>query len=608
MDAVVSRVRLRLEPEVAPVLVDEATQGAGRGRSRVRRPEELASEVLPLHLVRRPLHLVVVDACSGRGELGAHVHVEAVDDVDAVNLAAVEAAAELDDGLAFLERIVLLAQLIGADSQLLGSVHGVEDQAIFHHLAPCHAELLLELRLSLVLNGEFRRLLHDSLGGDGAVVDVDELLLVNDFGLDRALALDGQAAFRELVLHESLHLVGHSMGLDEHEGCVRLRAGLHDLSVQALPGGLHDDVGDPVRVAVGRRAAVLHVTTASLLGIAGDADGSTAVGDPVLEGVDVAGLVLSGEALVVALTVLGNVVLGDLAESLADLDDGVVAARAPHRGHGEVRVAASTVPVTLLGLRVEGADAVVLFGDAQHDVSGHGQVVAHLDATARSNLEFPLSRHDLSVDARDLDAGLHAHLVVLIRHRPADGNVVARTCVVRALRGWLGIVLVEAQGCLRLLAHAAWLHQGVLLLDAEPRIQRLVHVHGLRTRRACVVLRGLVVPGLPRIGQHHDVRVSAERVVENGPWLQKHLRVVPVRLAGAASIVVPDFQVCDLERSCSHGHGLRSRDAICIQPHVLGEHTAAEASELRQGGGAAVLAGTQALRSLAILLGLLLWL
>mmetsp|Transcript_49712 Transcript_49712/g.103421 ORF Transcript_49712/g.103421 Transcript_49712/m.103421 type:complete len:615 (-) Transcript_49712:45-1889(-) len=569
MDAVVSRVRLRLEPEVAPVLVDEATQGAGRGRSRVRRPEELASEVLPLHLVRRPLHLVVVDACSGRGELGAHVHVEAVDDVDAVNLAAVEAAAELDDGLAFLERIVLLAQLIGADSQLLGSVHGVEDQAIFHHLAPCHAELLLELRLSLVLNGEFRRLLHDSLGGDGAVVDVDELLLVNDFGLDRALALDGQAAFRELVLHESLHLVGHSMGLDEHEGCVRLRAGLHDLSVQALPGGLHDDVGDPVRVAVGRRAAVLHVTTASLLGIAGDADGSTAVCDSVLEVSDGAGLVLACEALLITFSVLGNVLGGNLAEGLANLYDELVAAFLTHGRDRKVRVAAGAIPVALHWLGRERADTVVALGDAQHNVARNGEMISHLHTPARTNLKLPLARHDLCVDTGDFNASLQALHVVLLRDGPANGNAAACTGVVGSLRRWLRAILVEAQRNLCFLSDLPGPHQGVLLLDAKPRIQMFVLLHDLRTRGTRVANCRLTIPGIVGFGQHQDMGTSAERILEDRLGVEVDLRVVAVCLLRAAAVIVPHTKPFHGSRQRRHGHRLGPRNLLGIQPDVL---------------------------------------
>merc|ERR1719238_1348208 len=64
---------------------------------------------------------------------------------------------------------------------------------------------------------------------------------------------------------------------------------------------------DNVRVAVGRRPAVLEVAAALGVGRARDADRAAAVGDAVREGVDVGGLVLAGEAALVALAVGVNV-------------------------------------------------------------------------------------------------------------------------------------------------------------------------------------------------------------------------------------------------------------------------------------------------------------
>merc|ERR1719198_1647767 len=124
--------------------------------------------------------------------------------------------------------------------------------------------------------------------------------------------------------------------------------GLLLLGHDALAGRLQDARGDAVGVAVRRRAAVLHVALAVLLGVARDADRRAAVGDAVLEVVDAAGLVLARKALVVALAVLRDVLLRDLPERLADLQDDFVAAVLAHGGDGEVRVATRAVPVALL--------------------------------------------------------------------------------------------------------------------------------------------------------------------------------------------------------------------------------------------------------------------
>ena len=129
-----------------------------------------------------------------------------------------------------------------------------------------------------------------------------------------------------------LFVVG--MRLDEHEGRMCLATSLNGLGAQALASGLHDDVrdlwqgcpfsnmqhtqhteshvefrcskcssshilnhtGNPVCfpryffhtmpshsvwIAVGRRTAILHVAAAALLSLAGNADGSTTVGNAI---------------------------------------------------------------------------------------------------------------------------------------------------------------------------------------------------------------------------------------------------------------------------------------------------------------------------------------
>lgn len=50
------------------------------------------------------------------------------------------------------------------------------------------------------------------------------------------------------------------------------------------------------------------------------------------------------------------------------------------------------------------------------DAPGHPQVITHGFAGARADLELPLRRHDLGVDARDGDAGVHARAVVRLDH------------------------------------------------------------------------------------------------------------------------------------------------------------------------------------------------
>ena len=163
---------------------------------------------------------------------------------------------------------------------------------------------------------------------------------------------------------------------------------------------------------VGRGAAVLEVAVTLRTDMTGDTDGSTAVGDTRGEGANVAGLVAAGETHVVVLTVNGDVfgmALGHLSDRVLDE---LHASGLAHRLGGVVGVAASTVPVALERLGVEGDLDAPLLSDTDEEVAGHPEVVAHGNAFARADLELPLRRHNLGIDARNVDARIHAGAVV----------------------------------------------------------------------------------------------------------------------------------------------------------------------------------------------------
>src|SRR5262245_59835132 len=77
-----------------------------------------------------------------------------------------------------------------------------------------------------------------------------------------------------------------------------------------------------------------------------------------------------------------------------------------------VGMTSSTVPVSLERFGVEGDLDTPLFGNADEEVAGHPKVVTHGDALTWTNLEFPLGRHDFSIDTSDVDASIQASTIV----------------------------------------------------------------------------------------------------------------------------------------------------------------------------------------------------
>jgi hypothetical protein len=143
-----------------------------------------------------------------------------------------------------------------------------------------------------------------------------------------------------------------------------------------------------------------------------DTDRGTTVGDTRCESANVSSLVPTSKTHLVVLAIDSDVLrmpLGQLGNSFLDRFHATLLT---HRLGGEVGVASSAIPITSQGLGVERDLDTPLLGNADEEVAGHPEMVTHINARARANLELPLRRHDLSVDTADVDTGVEAGAIV----------------------------------------------------------------------------------------------------------------------------------------------------------------------------------------------------
>mmetsp|Transcript_38403 Transcript_38403/g.108526 ORF Transcript_38403/g.108526 Transcript_38403/m.108526 type:complete len:420 (+) Transcript_38403:293-1552(+) len=221
VDAIVTCEGHGGEAKLLPVVKDQPAQGALGGGGGVCGAKHLAAEVLPAEGGGIPLDSEVVDPGRWLCELAPHGHVEAVNDVHVfIELAAVEAAAELDEVRLLVNDRPLGVKLLAIDPELLAGLGGVVDLPGLHGVIPLHARHALELALGLVIDSEVRRLYLDGLGGDGTVVGVNQQVFIDGLVVQHALAGHLDAGIGKLVLHELRHLVVDSVGLDEYKGRV----------------------------------------------------------------------------------------------------------------------------------------------------------------------------------------------------------------------------------------------------------------------------------------------------------------------------------------------------------------------------------------------------
>lgn len=149
------------------------------------------------------------------------------------------------------------------------------------------------------------------------------------------------------------------------------------IHLEATTHSLNDDTGDLVGISVRRGATILEVTLAVLGTLAGDTDGATTVSNTVRELVDAAGLVATGETLLVTLTVDGDVLNVAGLELLHDSLNNLHTTFGTSGVGGNVGVKTGTVPLTLDGLGVEGDTNAELFSDTVEKETGHPEVITH---------------------------------------------------------------------------------------------------------------------------------------------------------------------------------------------------------------------------------------
>jgi len=101
-----------------------------------------------------------------------------------------------------------------------------------------------------------------------------------------------------------------------------------------------------------------------------------------------------------------------------------------------------------------------------------GVVRLTVNSWARTDLEFPLSRHDLGVGTRDSDSGVQAGLVVSLDEISAEDLAGSVTAVVWTLRTWETALWPAVWPALGI-------EKSVFLLKTKPEAFSLILFHDL---------------------------------------------------------------------------------------------------------------------------------
>ena len=233
------------------------------------------------------------------------------------------------------------------------------------------------------------------------------------------------------------------------------------------------------------------------------------------------------------------------AERLGRRDARVVVT--PHLVRREVRVRARAVPVSADRLRIQRRADPERLSHAIQQPTREPQLIGDLRGAQRPDLEFPLTRHDLGVDARDLESGFQTGIEVRLDDLTAEDLIRADAAVVPALRCREAAV-----------GEPEWpraAEERVFLLDAEPRVKgREAQSHiGVRTSH----VRNMRLSGHEHdLAQDEEVITTADRIRAGEHRLKDAVGAVTRRLLRARSVEAPD------RRLLAGRHDLRLRTQL----------------------------------------------
>ena len=184
---------------------------------------------------------------------------------------------------------------------------------------------------------------------------------------------------------------------------------------------------------------------------------------------------------------------------------------------------------------------------------------ATVGAADGADLELPLRRHHLAVNAGNRQPGVHAGIHVLFHHRPPVDLIGADAAVVAALRRRKAVVR-PAQGL-------DAVKESVFLLDAEPEIHGGVLFRRRRAARPGVgrVRRHI---GEQHLAHHQLVAAAAHRVRHHQHRPQHAVGIFARRLIGAGAVKAPQVGILPIGNDPPLGAQLR-RGLLPVNPDVF---------------------------------------
>jgi hypothetical protein len=331
-----------------------------------------------------------------------------------------------------------------------------------------------------------------------------------------------------------------------------------------------------IRITVGRRSSVFEVTLLVHDGLGGDSGRRSSISNTVTELVNRSSFVTASQSQVVVRTIDSDVGSVSLGEEFHGLEDSVITTILSGGFEREVGVASRTVPVTLDRLGFESDIDVVFFADSGQQISGNPELITTFETFDGANLEFPLTREDFGIKARDLDTSSQTASHMGFSDVSTDSVGRADWTVVLALR----MSKTSSGETDRPSVGSTFvLKENVFLFETEPGFLINSFLEDLSGIISEVSLsRGLEVRVVGFAKNQISFFLSvgtfvvSERIRAEINGLEDNFRALGGSLTSGRTIVVPDGEVFNLVADLGDTHSLGSQiEAGTADPDVFSD-------------------------------------
>ena len=176
-------------------------------------------------------------------------------------------------------------------------------------------------------------------------------------------------------------------------------------------------------------------------------------------------------------------------------------------------------------------------------------MISNFNTFTRTNLVFPLSRHDFAICSRYFQASIKTGCIMCVTYNSSKANWSACWAVIRSLGSWEASIRPSKWPIVNM--RSFYWEQSVFLLNSKPWLWFFYQIHNLfwKVSEVCICwdFRLLKSVNTESLTQYKHIVSLSKRVRIKSYWLYHYLWVSCLSLSSWRSVIIPFREI--LQRS-----------------------------------------------------------